>query len=225
MYVLCLISIGLMLLIPLISTITLRTTYSKCLNKESSNKLTGYDVARKILDNNELNSLYIIETGGTMTDNYDSNRKTVRLSPDVFHGSSIAAVAIAAHECGHAIQDKESYSWFRARHSIFPVVSLGERASYIVLILGLVLGVINLVYLAVALMAFGLLFEIVTLPVELDASKRALAMLDEYGIVTDEDRPYAAKMLKAAAFTYIAAILTTLAQMLYYISRYSGRRR
>ena len=223
MELVCIASVILMLIFPLISTIRIRATYSSFLKKKNSMGLTGYDIARKILDNNGLNHLYIVEVDGTMTDAYDSSRKVLRLSKDVYHGDSIAAAAIAAHESGHALQDATNYSWFKKRQSIFPYVQLGEKASYIILVLGLILGFIDLVYAGVALMLFGLVFEIITLPCELDASKRGLVLLTQYSLIEDKDKTHAKKMLDAAAFTYIAAILTTLAEMLYYVSRYSRR--
>ena len=223
MELVCIASVILMLIFPLISTIRIRATYSSSLKKKNSMGLTGYDVARKILDSNGLNHLYIVEVDGTMTDAYDSSRKVLRLSKDVYHGDSIAAAAIAAHESGHALQDATNYSWFKKRQSIFPYVQLGEKASYIILVLGLILGFIDLVYAGVALMLFGLVFEIITLPCELDASKRGLELLTQYSLIEDKDKTDAKKMLDAAAFTYIAAILTTLAEMLYYVSRYSRR--
>jgi hypothetical protein len=222
--VLCLITIALMLIFPIISTIKLRIAYSSSLKKINSMGLTGYDVAKKILNSNGLENIYIVEVNGTMTDAYDSSRKVLRLSKDVYHGNSIAAASIAAHECGHAVQDSQQYSWFKRRQSIFPVVQLGEKASYIILITGFILGSINFIYAGVILMLFGLVFEVVTLPVELDASKRALAFLTEYSLIEDKDKKQAKKMLSAAAFTYVAAILTTIAEMLYYVARYADRR-
>ena len=223
-YIVCFVAMILMLIIPIISSIRLRVTYNSCKKKQNQKGITGRDVAQKILDENGLVSLYIVETKGTMTDNYDPTRKVLRLSSEAFDGTSIASIAIAAHEASHAVQDNENYSWFKARKNIYPAVSLGERFSYILLIVGLFLNSVNLVYAAVILMLFGLVFEIVTLPVELDASKRALQFLQDYNLIDDGDLPSARKMLKAAAFTYIAAIMTTLSQMMYYISSFNRRR-
>ena len=217
------ISLILMLIIPLTASIRLHATYNSCKKKKNKLNLTGRDVAQKILDENGLVSIYIVETNGTMTDNYDPSRKVLRLSQEVYSGDSIASIAIAAHESGHAVQDNENYSWFKVRKNIYPVVALGERFSYIILIAGLLLHSVNLVYAAVILMLFGLTFEIVTLPVELNASKRALQLLQDYNLIDNSDLPTAKKMLKAAAYTYIAAIFTTIAQMIYYAS--SDRRR
>lgn len=213
----------LILIIPCYASIRLHITYSSIKKKKNKKGLTGYDVAKKILDNNGLQSIYIVETNGTITDNYDSNRRVLRLSKEVYNGDSIASIAIAAHEAGHAVQHAEEYSWFMRRHKIYPTVAIGEKVSYIVLIIGLVLGSVNFIYAAVILMVFGLAFEIVTLPCELDATKRGLKLLQDYDLIESSDVPQARKMLKAAAYTYIAAIASTLLEMVYYISRFSRR--
>ena len=213
------------LVIPAYSTIRLQVTYGKYKKENNKGKLTGYDVAKKILDNNNLTSIYIVSTQGNLTDHYDSDRKTLRLSKDIYEGTSIAALAVAAHECGHAVQDAKSYKWFKVRHNIYPAVSLGEKVAMVVLIIGLVLGSLNFLYAAIGLMGFALVFEIVTLPVELDASKRALAMVEDYNISTDKkELKGVKKVLNAAAFTYIAAIISTVGEMLYYVLRANNRR-
>ena len=132
-------------IIPLIAQIYVSATYKKNSKKDNAFGLTGYDVARKILDKNELNDLYVVETKGTMTDHYDPTRKTVKLSTDVYHGKSVASLAIAAHECGHAIQDKEGYLFLRIRSFIYPIVNLGTRLAYIILLLGLILEYMDLI--------------------------------------------------------------------------------
>lgn len=210
------VSVLCMIGIPLISSVRLHATYNSCKKKKNKLGLNGRDVAQKILDENGLVSIYIVETKGVMTDNYDPSRKVLRLSEEVYSGDSIASVAIAAHESGHAVQDSDNYSWFKFRKSIYPIVALGEKFSYIILLIGLFLHSLNFIYAAVILMLFGLTFEIVTLPVELDASKRALKLLQDYNLIDSKDVPTAKKMLKAAAFTYIAAIFTTISQMFYY---------
>ena len=215
-----------LLLIPIYSSIRLHSTYNKYNKIKNANNLTGYDVAKKILDNNGLTSIYIVSTDGNLTDHYDPTRKTLKLSKDVYEGTSISSIAVAAHECGHAVQDAKQYKWFMTRQKIYPTVAIGEKAAMVVLIIGIVLGSLNFIYAAICLMGFALVFEVVTLPVELDASKRALQMIEDYSIVTDKkELQGASKMLKAAAFTYIAAIISTIAEMLYYLMRASNNRR
>ena len=213
-----------MLIIPLISSIRLKVAFAHTKKIQNKKGLTGLEVATKILEENGLTSVYIVETKGELTDHFDPTRKVLRLSDESYNGTSVASIAVAAHEASHAVQDANNYSWFKFRKSIYPVVSLGEKFSYIVLIVGLLLHSINFVYAAVILMLFGLTFEIVTLPVELNASKRALQMIQDYNLVDNKDLKPARRMLKAAAFTYIAAILTTMSQMLYYLSSFNRRR-
>ena len=133
-----LILVALIILIPLFAGIYVRTTYNSNLKNKNSENLTGYDVARKILDENGLNDLIIIETGGTLSDHYDPNRKVIRLSKDIYHGTSIASLAVAAHETGHAIQDKEGYFFLKFRSLIFPIVNIVSSFSYYIILLGFI---------------------------------------------------------------------------------------
>lgn len=197
------------LIIPLIAQVYVSSRYKKYVKKENFKKISGYDVARKILDNNALNSLYIVEIKGEMSDHYDPTRKTVKLSSNVFHGTSVASIAIAAHECGHAIQDKEAYLFLKIRSLIFPIVNLGTKFAYAVLMLGLILQYLGLIVLAIILVSLGLLFQLVTLPVEINASKRALVELEKLELLEDNDSDGVKSMLKAAAYTYVAGVLAS----------------
>lgn len=214
----------LMLLIPGIASININSTYKKYKQVNNKSGKTGYDVAREILDKNGLNDLYIVETRGNLTDCYDSSRKTVKLSTDIYHGESVAAISVAAHECGHAVQDKEGYSWMRFRSAIFPVVSIGTKLAYIILVLGLFLQFVDLVYIAITLTGLGLFFQLVTLPVEFDASRRAESMLKEYDIVVDRESNGVHKMLKSAAMTYVAGVLSAILEIIYLLMRYTDRK-
>lgn len=202
------------LIIPLIAQIYVTSNYKKYSSIKNDKKLTGFDVARKILDKNGLNDLYIVETKGNLTDHYDPKRKTVKLSSEVFHGESIAAMAVAAHECGHAIQDKNGYFFMRVRSFIFPIVSLGTRFAYVVLLIGLLANMMNLIWLGILLVGLGLLFQLVTLPVEFDASKRALKELEDNIIVPNNDISGTKSMLNAAAMTYVAGVLSSALEIL-----------
>ena len=139
----------LMLIIPVYASIKVNLSYKKYVKIDNEKKLTGFDVARRILDENNLGEIYVVETKGTMSDHYDPRRKTVRLSTDVYHGTSISSLAIAAHECGHAIQDKEGYTWFKIRSMIFPIINIGQKIAYVVMIIGLFLSYLNYVYAAI----------------------------------------------------------------------------
>lgn len=210
------------LLIPLIAQIYVSNRYKKYSNLDNSKNLTGFEVARKILDKNGLKNLYIVETKGTMTDHYDPKRKTVRLSSEVYHGTSIASVAIAAHECGHAIQDKNGYLFMRFRSFIFPIVNLGTRFAYVVLFIGLLANIMNLIWLGILLVGLGLVFQLVTLPVEFNASKRAL---EEIELLIDKDEYNGTKtMLNAAALTYVAGVLSSALEIIRLILIFNSRR-
>lgn len=214
----------LMLIIPLIASLNVKTTYNKFKKKNNSRGLTGFDVAKEILTRNGLDNVYIVETQGELTDCYDPKRKTVRLSSDIFHGESISALAIAAHECGHAIQDKEKYSWMSFRKAIFPVVSVATTISYVILFIGIILSALDLIYLAIALTSLGLVFQLITLPVEFNASNRANTLLLEYGLVSDDELKGTKSVLRSAAWTYVAGVISAALELLYYVMRYTDRR-
>lgn len=213
----------LMLIIPVYASIKVNVNYKKYKKVENSNNLTGYDVARKILDDNGLNDLYIVETNGTMSDHYDPRRKTIRLSKEVYHGSSISSVAIAAHECGHAIQDKDNYSWFNIRSIIFPIVNIGQKIAYVVMIIGLFLSYMDYVYAAIGFTFLGLLFELITLPVEFDASKRAKKILVDNKMIEDDETKGINAVLNSAAFTYVAAVISSMLEILYLLIQLNDR--
>ena len=213
----------LMLIIPIIANVNINSTYSKYKKKQNVAGKTGYDVAREILDRNGLGDIYVVETRGNLTDCYDSSRKTVKLSTDIYHGDSIAAISVAAHEGGHAVQDKEGYSWMRIRSAIFPVVSIGTNLAYLILLGGLLFQVLDLIYIAIVLTGLGLLFQLVTLPVEFDASNRAKVFLKEYGVVDNSEEQGVSKMLGSAAMTYVAGVVSAALEMLYLIMRFTDR--
>lgn len=214
----------LMLIIPLIAQIYVTSSYKRFKKVYNKKNITGYDVARKILDANGLSNLYIVETKGTMTDHYDPSRKTVRLSSEVYHGSSVASMAIAAHECGHAIQDKEGYLFLKIRSFIYPIVNLGTRLAYIVLLIGIILEYFDLILLGIVLVGLGLVFQIVTLPVEINASKRALLKLEELNIADKKELNGTKTMLTSAALTYLAGVLSSAIEVFRLVYIYFDRR-
>ena len=197
------------LIIPFIAQLKVSSNYNKYLTVKQSSGLSGFEVARKILDNNGLDNVHIVETRGKLTDHYDPTRKVIRLSHNVFHGDSIASVSIAAHECGHAVQDKTGYVWMRIRSMIFPIVNIATSISYVVILIGILAQLFNVVLLGIVLTAFGLIFQIVTLPVEFDASNRAKDELRKIGIVKAEEQAGVNKVLGAAAMTYVAGVLSS----------------
>ncbi len=201
-------------LVTLIADIYLRTRYSKYKKVEVKSGKTGAEAAREILAKNGLDNIYVVETKGTLSDHYDPKQKVVRLSTDIYHGTSIAAVSVAAHECGHAIQDKEGYTFMRIRSAIIPFVNFGTRFGYIAVLVGLIFGATNVAWIGVGLLLFMLLFQLVTLPVELNASSRAKQILVSEGIITSNERKDASNMLTAAALTYVASLISTIFDLL-----------
>ena len=209
-----LILVIIVILIPLIAQIGVSSNYQKYKRVKNTKELTGYDVARKILDENGLGDIYIVETRGELTDHYDPTKKVVRLSSDIYHGKTVAAMSVASHECGHAIQDKDGYTFMRIRSAIFPIVNVATSISYWIILLGFLFELLDLIYIGIALTCLGLLFQIVTLPVEFDASKRAGVFLKEYNLATEDESKGVKKMLGAAAMTYVAGGLASALQIL-----------
>jgi Zn-dependent membrane protease YugP len=203
----------------------LRRTVAQQSQVEVNSGLTGAQVARQILDRNGLTELPVERSpGGPLSDHYDPRHRSVHLSEPVFGGTSVAATAIAAHEVGHAIQHAVGYGAFRARSAMWPVVGLASNAWIFLLMIGAVLGAVGLIQFAIVLFAVVVLFQLVTLPVEFDASRRALVQIRELGLVTEGERAGAKKVLSAAAMTYVAAALAALTQLAYYAMIFLGNR-
>lgn len=190
--------------------------------------LTGAQVAQKMLKDNGINDVQVISTPGALTDHYNPENKTVNLSDWVFAQNTVAAAAVAAHECGHAVQHAQAYQWLTMRSKLVPAVSLSSKLMPFILIGGLLVmassGNAFLLMIGIALFAVTTLFTIITLPVEFDASNRALKWLDTTGIMSQQYHEKAKDALKWAAMTYVVAALASLAQLLYYISLIAGRR-
>lgn len=212
------------IIIPIAAQIYVSYTYNRFKKVRNDFGLTGFDVAKKILEVNGLEKLYVVETQGRLTDHYDSSRKTIRLSSEVYHEESIAALAIAAHECGHALQDKEGYFFLRLRAMIYPVVSIGTKFAYVLLIIGFLFELMNMIIVAIALYGLGLVFQLITLPVEFDASKRALNMLRSLHICNQVGDDGTGKMLRAAAFTYVAGVLSGALEIIRLIAIFNRER-
>ena len=205
-------------------------TYKKYAKQLNSRGLTGASAARRILDANGLQNIPVERISGELTDHYDPEARVVRLSDAVWDGTSTAAVGVACHEVGHAIQNAENYLPVKIRQAIIPATNIGARLSVPLLIAGLVLcGFIpQLIYLAyVGVAAYGLcaLFQLVTLPTEFDASRRALRSIEGMGLLEGEEYNGAKKVLTAAALTYVAALATTLMQLLRFLIILNDRRR
>ena len=210
--------------ISLIAQLIVTSSYNKYKKVLNNKDLTGYEVARRILDKNNLSDIMILETKGNLSDHYDPTRKVIKLSTDIFHGSSIASIAVAAHECGHAIQDKVGYKPMRIRSKIVPTVNICTKLGYLAIIIGCIFSY-QLVEIGILLLATMLVFQLVTLPVEFNASKRALQEIEKLNLVDTEEKNKAKSMLNAAAFTYVASLLTSMLQILRLVLIYGNRRK
>lgn len=212
------------LIITSIAQLFITSSYNKYKGINVQKQKHGYDVAREILNKNGLNNVNVEQVSGNLTDHYDPRTKTVRLSSDIYAGTSIASVSVAAHECGHAIQDKEGYTPMIIRSKLVPVVNFATRIGYIVIAIGLILGALNLARIGVIMLLSMLLFQVVTLPVEFDASRRGKRELKELSILDNSEQNGASTMLRAAAFTYVASVLSTVLQILRLFLIISSRR-
>ena len=196
--------------------------YARYRNVSTRRGYRGVEAARMILNQNGLHDVKIeMATSGELSDHYDPQTNTVRLSKDVYYNDSIASVAISAHEVGHAIQHATNYGFIGLRNMILPYAMISSKLGWTILFLGLMFTLDSLFYIGIGMLCIIALFQLVTLPVELNASKRALALLESNGIILAEEKRDCKAMLSAAAFTYIAALISTLLQIL----RLLGRRR
>lgn len=211
------------LIITVGAQILVNSTYGKYKKIDNRSKLSGSETARKILDKNGLEKVYVVETKGTLTDHYDPSRKVIRLSSDVFHGETIASVAIAAHECGHAIQDKDNYTFMRIRAFLVPIVNFSTYAGYVAIVLGCIMSMLNLIWIGIILEAMILVFQLVTLPVEFDASNRAMKEIKHLNLLDNQEQDGGKAVLTSAAMTYVASVASAVLEILRLILIY-GRR-
>lgn len=216
------------MIFALIAQSKVNSAYKKYSQVKSSRGMTAHEVARQILDANGLSYIEIEHISGKLTDHYDPKAEVIRLSDSVDGNQSVAAIGIAAHECGHAIQHAEGYAPIKLRSALVPITNIGSRLSMIFIIIGLVLvsaqrtaeaaGMYNfgmmIAVIGILLFSLSTIFQLVTLPVEFNASSRALKTLDEFHILEDSEIPQARKVLSAAAMTYVAALISSLASLL-----------
>lgn len=196
----------------------LQRTYARYSRVANSRGVTGEQVARSILDAYGLHNVRVEMVPGALTDHYDPIAKAVRLSEPNYHSPSAAALAVAAHEVGHAIQDAKSYAWLRVRHSILPVANIGSMFGPWIFIAGMFMGATGLMSIGIWLFAAAALFQLVTLPVEFDASNRALNILKKMNFLDNSEMGGARAVLTAAAMTYVAALANSLATILHYVA-------
>jgi len=200
----------------------LRRTYGRWSAVPNTSGLTGSETARAILDANGLQNVGVEAVPGQLSDHYDPRRRVVRLSEDNFSRASVAGAAVAAHEVGHAIQHAKAYAPLQWRSALVPVAGIGGNFGPIIVVVGAMLGAFGLVQLGIVLFAAAVIFQLVTLPVEFDASRRALAQMETLGIATTGDVGGSRQVLNAAAMTYVAAAASSVAYLLYYLSMFMG---
>lgn len=203
-----------------------QSTYAKYSRVRSMTGMTGAETAKRLLNSQGIYDVEVRRVAGSLTDHYDPRSKTVNLSESVYDSASVAAIGVAAHECGHAIQDNTEYVPLKVRGAIVPVVNIGTQLSWPMIILGIFLGGAGspLVQIGILLFTLCVLFQLVTLPVEFNASSRAVKLLDETGILSGEEVGYTKNVLGAAALTYVAAAAGSILQLLRLLILFGGRR-
>jgi len=211
--------------ICMIASAKLKSTYSKYSSVRSMSGITGAEAAERILYSQGIRDVRIEHISGDLTDHYDPRSKVLRLSDATYQDTSVAAVGVAAHECGHAVQHATGYALLNIRNTIAPAVSIGSNLSWPLIFVGVLLSWNPfLIRLGIWLFALAVLFQLITLPVEIDASSRALRLLQENGILYQDEVPGAKRVLSAAAMTYVAGLLSVILQMLRLLLLFGGRR-
>lgn len=212
------------IILSLIVQAKLKSTYAKYSSLKNMRGITGAQAAKVVLDYYGVTDVAVTQGMGKLSDHYDPTQKTIVLSSEVFNSSSIAAVGIACHEAGHAAQHAESYMPIRIRNSILPVCNIGSTLSLPLLIAGYFFGLPSLIWIGIAFFSFTAIFQLVTLPVEFNASNRAISVIESNGLLSFEEKLGATKVLKAAAMTYVAALAVSVANLLRLILRFNRRR-
>jgi Zn-dependent membrane protease YugP len=213
------------LLLSLAASWYVRSTFRRFSEVPLSRGLTGAEAAAAVLRSAGVHDVRIEPVQGFLSDHYDPSERVLRLSPDVFYGRSVSAAGVAAHEAGHAIQHAENYGLMSVRQALVMPARIGSQLSYIVIVIGLAMHALGLAWFGVMLFGGIFLFELVTLPVEIDASSRAKARLEAAGLVSRDDAEGVSRVLRAAALTYVAALVTTALQMLYFVTRIRDQER
>lgn len=216
---------AIIILIPLWAQMKVKNIFSRYARVPSSTHMRGAEVAREVLNANGLYNVGIEEQRGHLSDHYDPRTKTVRLSSEIYHGHSIAAAAVASHECGHAIQDAQGYAFLRFRHALVPVANFGSNASWILIMIGIFAHLSGMLLLGIILMAAAVLFQVITLPVELNASNRAMDQVVSLGLIRSTEERETKKVLNAAALTYVAAAAVAVLELLRLVLIFTGMNR
>ncbi|MBW9156355.1 zinc metallopeptidase [Clostridium tagluense] len=202
------------IIISALAQFKIKASFSKYSKVNSANGYTGAQVARMLLDDGGLFDIPVEIVGGKLTDHYDPSKRVMRLSQEVYNGTSVAAIGVAAHETGHAIQDKENYAPLKIRNAIVPVVNFSSNASWLLFLMGIILSVPSLVNIGIVLFSGVVVFQLITLPVEFNASSRALAILESRSILYGDEIKGAKSVLSAAAMTYVSAAIMAISQLI-----------
>jgi len=213
--------------ISLVVSLVLKSKFTKYSKLPLSNGMSGKEIAEKMLRENGIYDVKVTTSQGFLSDHYNPLNKTVNLSPEVYSGTSISAAAVAAHECGHAVQHSTAYSWLMMRSRLVPLVQVTSNLVNIILLVGVIMaasGSTILLLIGIGMMAVTVLFTLITLPVEFDASKRALAWLEQTNVTNTNEYPKAKDALKWAAMTYVVAALAAVVTLVQYIMLYLGSR-
>ncbi len=212
----------LIMAVPLFIQWYLMSTYKKYKKVDASSGMTGADAARKVLDENGLYHVTVEMVPGKLTDHYDPTSKTVRLSEDNYNGTSIAAVSVALHEIGHVLQHQEGMVALKLRSSLVPLANIGSNASFFLILIGILLTSQSMLLLGIIAMSFAVLFQVVTLPVEFNASSRARDLMISSGFITSNEEHGAKKVLNAAALTYVASAVIAIIELLRFVLMFFG---
>ncbi|MCM1257237.1 MAG: zinc metallopeptidase [Roseburia sp.] len=212
--------------ICMIASARVKTTFNKYSKYRSRTNMTGAEAAQRVLRSAGITDVVIRHVSGSLTDHYDPRNKTLNLSDSVYGSTSVAAIGVAAHECGHAIQHQKSYAPLSIRSAIVPVANIGSTLAWPLIVIGLFFSSTTgslLINLGILCFSLAVLFQLVTLPVEFDASRRAVRILDSTGILSEQELPMTRKVLKAAALTYVAGAAAAILQLLRLIILFGGR--
>lgn len=212
-------------LLALYAQYKVKTTFAKQSKVAAGSGASGAQVARGLLDSQGLHSIPVELTPGSLSDHYDPKSRVLRLSPEVYHGTSVAALGVAAHEVGHAIQHKQEYIPLNIRNSIFPVANLGSSLAMPLIFIGFLISYSGLMLLGIVAFSFAVFFQIVTLPVEFNASNRAIALLENKGFITRYEVGPTKQVLDAAAMTYVASTLVAVAELIRFVMMFMGQSR
>lgn len=218
------------IIFAMIASASVNSTFKRYSSQISSRRITGADAAKRVLSANGVYNVRIERVSGNLTDHYDPKSNVIRLSDSVYDSPSTAAIGVACHEAGHAVQYAQNYAPIKLRAAIIPITNIGSKLAMPLILIGLLFNALGnfsytMIYLGIACFGLSLVFQLITLPVEFNASRRALSTIDEAGLLTESEQVGAKKTLRAAAMTYVAAVAVSLAQLLRLILLFGSRRR